>query len=35
MDKELRSTVRPGGYSFPLPNRTGDQALVPSQMHFS
>jgi len=26
--------VRPGGYSFSLPNRTGDQALVPAHIHF-
>jgi protocatechuate 3,4-dioxygenase beta subunit len=27
-------TVRPGGYSFPLPNRTDYQALVPAHIHF-
>ena len=27
-------TVRPSGYSFPLPNRTGDRALVPVHIHF-
>jgi hypothetical protein len=27
-------TMRPGGYLFPLPNRTGDQALVSSHTHF-
>lgn len=26
-------TVRPGGYPFPLPERTGDQALVPQHIH--
>jgi protocatechuate 3,4-dioxygenase beta subunit len=27
-------TVRPSGYSFPLPNRTGGRALVPAHIHF-
>lgn len=26
-------TVRPGGYPFPLPGRTGDQAWVPEHIH--
>jgi len=26
-------TVRPGGYPFPLPSRTGDRALVPQHIH--
>ena len=31
---ELR-TVRPGGYPYPLPKLTGDEALVPQHIHFS